>query len=178
MPSYASEDELAVWMGLAPFDEAQTARATLLLDVATGVIDDETGQHLSAGVTTDQWDYGTGTTKLVLSRWPVTAVASVTVDGELLVVDQDYTWESAGILTRTCGVWECDEDISTVFTAGYATIPSSVKGMCLELAAGSWNAFGGKKSERIGDYSVAYLRAGMTLSTSDKKALGRYSANR
>lgn len=172
--AYATPTELAQWMGLPSVDQA---RAQLKLDVATGLVEDEIGQSLVLGSTTDNLD-GTGSNSLVLSRWPVTAVTSVTVDGVALVAGEDYKWERAGILTRIGGVWGCDEKITVVYTAGYDPIPPSVKGLVLELAAGSWSATGGKKSERIGDYQVAWAREGMSLSTADKKALGRYRANR
>ncbi|MEU0531983.1 hypothetical protein [Amycolatopsis tolypomycina] len=174
--AYASPAQLATWLGLPPFTGAQAERAQLLLDIATGKIDDETGQSLDLADTVDHLD-GSGSDLLVLSRWPVTAVASVTVDGVLLAADE-YECETTGLLRRTRGCWALDEDVDVAYTAGYTTAPKSVVGMCLELAAGGWSSLGVKKSERLADYQVAYLREGISLSTADKKALGRYSSNR
>lgn len=176
--SYATPAQLAAWMGLPSFtpNSEDEIRAQLLLDVATGKIDDELGQSLVLAATVDDLD-GTGTDVLVLSRWPVTAVASVTVDGELLAPG-DYEWETAGLLRRRHGCWARCDDVVTSFTAGHNLIPKSVVGLCLELASGSWDNPTAKKSERLADYQVAYLREGMSLSTADKKALGRYSADR
>jgi hypothetical protein len=174
--AYASPAQLATWLHLPPFNSAQTESAQLALDIATGKIDDETGQGLDLADTVDHLD-GTGTDELVLSRWPVTAVASVTVDGELLAADE-YDWTADGLLRRVRGCWATCSRIVVAFTAGYATIPKGVVGMCLELAAGGWSSLGVKKSERLADYQVAYLREGISLSTADKKALGRYSSSR
>jgi hypothetical protein len=174
--AYASPAQLASWLHLPPFTSEQTESAQLALDIATGKIDDETGQGLDLADTVDDLD-GTGTDVLVLSRWPVTAVASVTVDGVLLDVDE-YKWDCDGLLRRVRGCWALCEDIVVAFTAGYTTIPMGVVGMCLELAAGGWSSLGVKKSERLADYQVAYLREGISLSTADKAALGRYSSSR
>jgi hypothetical protein len=113
----------------------------------------------------------------VLSRWPVLAVDSVAVDGVALAA-ADYTWESAGILERVAGVWRCAERITVSLTAGHDPIPSSVRGLVLELATGSWDNPAAKKSERLGDWQAAWVRAGMSLSTSDRKVLRRYAANK
>ncbi len=176
--SYATPDQLAAWMGLPPFtpESEDEIRAQLLLDVATGKIDDELGQSLVLGPTVDDLD-GAGSDVLVLSRWPVTAVTSVTVDGELLD-PADYEWETAGLLRRKRGCWALCDEVTASFTAGYNPVPNSVVGLCLELASGSWDNPTAKKSERLADYQVSYLREGMSLSTADKKALGRYSADR
>ena len=175
--AYATSAELAVWMGYEDgFTAAQEDRADQRLDVATSVIDDELGQSLVQAAETVTLP-GSGTTRLVVPRWPVIAVAQVLVDEQLLVVDEDYRWERDGIVTRTCHRRWCGR-VTVTYTAGWAPIPESVKGLCMELAAGSWNTTGGKKSERIADYQVAWAREGLALSTADKRSLGRYAANR
>lgn len=189
MAAYATPPELALWMpGFeSGFTEAQTQRAELLLDTATGVIDDETGQNLHLATTTDTWTHVHADT-LVLSRWPVTDTPTVTVDGTVLVAGTDYDWDLAGVLTRLCGATSCAgrhhhrwcfATGSAVYPAGYNPIPPSVRGLCLELCAAAWESPGGKKSVRIGDFAVtAAERGGLSLTTKDKKVLGRYSANR
>jgi hypothetical protein len=178
--AYATPDELAVWMGLDGFTAAQTARAELLLGVAQGLVDDELGQNLDVATATVVLR-GTGTTELVLPRWPVLLVASVQVedDDAPLVEGDDYTWDTNGVLTRKCGVWSCRLKVTITYTAGWNPIPESVRGVLLDLVAGKWdNAKGGKKSERIADYQVVWAREFMALSTADKKSLSRYTANR
>lgn len=170
--AYATATELASWMGLASIDET---RAGLKLDAATGLIEDATGQSLIESTDTVEIR-PTYSRTLVLPRWPVTEITSVVVSEETLVVDTDYTWESAGLLNRVSGCW--DEPVTVTYTAGWDPIPASVKGLVLEIASGSWGNVGAKKSEKIGDYSVAWAREGMSLTTMDRKTLGRYSSNR
>ncbi|ANZ35534.1 hypothetical protein BBK82_05015 [Lentzea guizhouensis] len=179
--AYVTPDELAVWMGLGEqMPTAQVPRAELLLGVAQGLVDDELGQNLEVATQTTVLR-GTGTCELVLPRWPVLAVASVQVEGDTtpLVDGTDFTWEPSGVLTRRCGVWPCGKRVTVDSTAGHNPVPKSVVGVVCDLVAGKWdNAKGGKKSERIGDYQVAWDRVQMSLSTADKKSLSRYTANR
>ncbi|WP_116048601.1 hypothetical protein [Amycolatopsis palatopharyngis] len=170
--AYATAAELASWMGLPSVDET---RADLKLDAATGLVEDDIGQSLVSSTDTVELT-PTYTRTLVLPRWPVTAITSVVVSGETLVEGTDYTWETAGLLIRVSGCW--DEKVTVVYTAGWDPIPASVKGLVLEVASGSWGNVGAKKSEKIGDYSASWVREGMSLSTTDRKTLARYSANR
>jgi hypothetical protein len=75
---------------------------------------------------------------LILSRRPVTAIATVTENDEL-VDDDDYELDaSSGILRRlsddngTC--WPCGK-IIIAYRAGWATVPDDLKLMAMKLAA-------------------------------------------
>lgn len=181
--AYATVEQLQTLMGRdTPFSEAETAKAQLLLTIATGMIDAETGQTLEHGAVTSELD-GTGTTVLLLPRWPVTAVSSVTVIDDLdeapktLVEDDDYRWSSYGRLRRRRCRWPCIERaVEVVYTAGWDPIPDDVVGICLRLAQAGWDNFGGLESERLGDWSAKYAVPGMRFTTSDLATLGRYSA--
>ena len=177
--AYATPDELAVWMGLDGFTDAQTARAELLLGVAQGLVDDELGQNLEVATETVTLR-GTGTKELVLPRWPVLLVASVQVQDDALplVVGEDFTWDRSGVLTRKCGIWQRHLDVTVANTAGHNPIPESARGVVLGLVSGIWDNAKSKKSERLGDYQVTWAREQMALSTNDKKSLSRYTANR
>lgn len=195
--AYAEPNDLRLLLRLPPFTGDQEATATLLLELAEGVIDDETGQALEESTDTvvldsptrqDPWPdvAGTGSHKLVLPRWPVTAVASVTILGddgpdEELVYgsDHDYTWSAAGILTRVNGWWPVhDRSIQVVYTAGFNPLPKGLKGIALRLAAGAWANPLLASSESLGDHSIAFSAdaLGMVLSNADKRTLGLYKA--
>src|SRR5690606_9195460 len=174
-----------------------TAQAELLISLAEGEIEDVTGQPLALSTDTvvldsptrqNPWPHpaGTGSHKLILPRWPVTAVTSVTIrnddaDDEVLVhgKDHDYTWSAAGILTRVNGCWPTwDQSVQVVYTAGHDPYPVGVKRIVLRMAAAAWGNPMLLASESLGDHSRSFSAEalGMSLSDKDKKLLGLYRA--
>ncbi|MEU6952074.1 hypothetical protein [Streptomyces sp. NPDC045714] len=193
---YATAENLRLLLRQPSFSDDDTATAELLIELAEGVIDEETGQHLEAAedtVTLDgpviedsRYQGTTGSRKLLLPRWPVTAVASVTLtsdtdDGEDLTFgkEQDYTWSRSGILHRRGTEWPThDRAIEVTYTAGYATVPAGIKRLTLRLAAGGWSNFERLTSESLGDHSKAWAAdaLGIELTPADRSSLGLYRA--
>lgn len=195
--AYATPEQLRLLLRLPAFTGDEEARAQLLLDLAEGVIDLETGQPLEESTDTVVLDsptqhrawpelQGIGERRLVLPRWPVKAVTSVTVfreDGtdEVLTygADQDYTWSAAGILTRVNACWPLhDRSTQVTYTAGHNPLPKGLTGIELRLAAGAWSNPLLASSESLGDHSISYSAEalGMVLSKADKRTLGLYRA--
>lgn len=185
--AYATAEEFRLFVRHSgPFTEEETAQAEFLLDLAGACIEEEIGQSLELSTDTVTLD-GNGARKLVLPRWPVTAVTSVTVlhdldDDEVLEfgADHDYTWSAAGTLTRRCACWpEGDRNIEAVVTAGLATTPTSLKRIALRLCVAPWSNPNNLSAESLGDLSRTYNTAtdlGMEISNSDRKLLGVYKA--
>lgn len=191
--AYATADELRRMLRIESFTEEETATAELYIELAQGVIEDETGQSLEQsedtvtldGPTEDDahWQGGTRSRKLLLPRWPVTVVASVTLteDQEELVFgkDEDFTWSAAGILHRRGSEWPShDRAIEVTYTAGYTVVPSGPKRLCLRLAVGAWSNPERLTSESLGDHSKGWAAdaLGMELTDGDRRALGSYRA--
>ncbi|MEU9199415.1 hypothetical protein [Streptomyces sp. NPDC048332] len=191
--AYATADELRRMLREESFTEDEAATAELYIELAQGVIEDETGQALEQSEDTvtldgpaendERYQNGTGSRKLILPRWPVTAVASVSLtdDGDELVFgkDRDYTWSAAGILHRRGTDWPGhDRAIEVTYTAGFTTVPAGPKRMCLRLAAGAWSNPERLTSEALGDHSKAWAAdaLGMELTEGDRRALGSYRA--
>lgn len=178
----ATPSELARWMGHPGFSDAELARAELLLELAEAVIEgpEAAGQSLAESVDTVLLD-GTGTPRLLLPRWPVSAVTSVEVDDgstvTTLVVNDDYTWSEAGILRRRGAVWPCrDRCIEAVYTAGYDPVPVSVKRIQMRLAATTWDNPIGADSEQLGDRNVKWHVPGMELTKSEQRTLAAFGS--
>ncbi|MFD9445507.1 hypothetical protein ACFWBR_42320 [Streptomyces sp. NPDC060006] len=196
--AYVTANELRLFLRHpAAFTPDEEAQAELLIELAEGAVEDETGQSLELSEDTvildgptraEHWPDtpGTGSRTLVLPRWPVSAVESVTLlnddqDDEELTFgkDQDYTWSAAGTLTRVNGWWPTgDRCIQVVNTAGHAPIPKGVRRIVLRLAAAGWGNPELLASESLGDHSKAWSAEalGMVLSEADKKTLGLYRA--
>ncbi|MBB4987491.1 hypothetical protein [Streptomyces nymphaeiformis] len=191
--AYANPDELRRLLRIESFTEEESATAELLIDLAQGVIEDETGQALEQsqdtvildGPTADDPRHhpATGSRKLILPRWPVTAVASVKLvdeDQELVFgKDRDYTWSAAGILHRRGAEWPShDRAVEVVYTPGYAPVPAGPKRICLRLAAAGWSNPEFLSAETLGDHSRSFSAEalGMELTTADRRTLGAYRA--
>jgi hypothetical protein len=196
--TYASANELRLFLRHpGAFTSEETEQAELLLDLAEGEIDDVTGQSLALSTDTVVLDSptrqnpgsgstGTGSHTLVLPRWPVTAVTSVTLlgdseaDEELTFgKDHDYTWSAAGTLTRIGGWWPThDQCVQVVYTAGYDPVPAGAKRIELRMAAAAWGNPLLLASESLGDHSRSFSAEalGMSLSEKDRKLLGLYRA--
>ncbi|WP_048574133.1 hypothetical protein [Streptomyces leeuwenhoekii] len=119
---------------------------------------------------------GTGRRTILLPEMPVTAVASVTVDGTL----QDAgTWRvnRHGVLTRLGGCWPLDADITVVYDHGYAQVPAAVTQVCVQLAGRAWVNPRGMASESIGDWSGTWdkARAGDALTDYEMRLLEPYA---
>ncbi|MFD8556628.1 hypothetical protein ACFV1N_04955 [Streptosporangium canum] len=181
--SYAEAAQLGVLMGRGAdgLDTEETARAELLLALAKGVIDAETGQSLELATTTATLD-GVGGRRLLLPRWPVTAVASVTVldydDAESeLVHGTDYRWTSYGRLRRLRDCWpRLEQSIEVTYTAGWDPIPDDVRNICLRLARAGWDNPAGLEAERLGDWNAKYATAGMLPTSGELRTLSIYRA--
>ena len=181
----------------APFTADETATADLLISLAEGEVEDVTGQSLELATDTVILDAptrhgsepiapGTGSHRLVLPRWPDSAVTSVTIlkdteaDEELEYgADHDYTWSASGILTRVGGWWPTwDRSVQVVYTAGHNPYPAGAKRIVLRMAAAAWGNPLVLASESLGDHSRSFSAddLGMSMSDKDKKLLGLYRA--
>lgn len=175
---FVTEQEFANYLRTS-FDEEDAATAAQLLADAQGTIEDEVGQRLEQSTDTVTLD-GSGTEELLLPRWPVTAVTSVTVTEasgtvKVLSTPADYSWSQSGVLTRKGGCWpDGDRSVDVVYTPGYAQLPTNVKRICRRLAASAWHNPAGADSEDTGDHRVRWAAPGGELTTGEKRMLDPY----
>jgi hypothetical protein len=117
------------WMGLtASGDDALLSR---LITAVSSFIGSWLNRALATAAYTETRD-GTGTKRLVLTNYPVTAVASVTMDGTAIpsysyVFDQYGIELAAGVFTRGAG------NVVVQYTGGYAAIPPDIEQACIDL---------------------------------------------
>lgn len=88
---------------------------------------------------TEEYDH------LQLSRFPVSSIASVTVDDEVLDADEYECDLASGLLYCLSGdsvVGWGDDKITVVYTAGYSTIPEDLQEACTQMVKMSYSSQG------------------------------------
>lgn len=104
----------------------------------------------------------------LLPGFPVTAVAKVEEwDGTAWVLQDPttYGWNAAGYVSRSkradarygiCYWTPRVQALRVSYSSGFATVPDSLRAVCLAIAARGLSNPLGVLSERIGDYQVQY----------------------
>jgi hypothetical protein len=117
------------WMGLTA--SGDDALLTRLITAVSAYIQSWINRTLASATYTETRN-GTGTKRLVLTNYPVTAVASVTVGG-VTVPAYNYVFDQYGI-ELACGTFSRGAgNVVVQYTAGYATTPADVEQACIEL---------------------------------------------
>jgi hypothetical protein len=138
-------------------DLAGRADLAALLDTLTAAITRYCGRALESGSQVETFRGDVPRPALWLVRLPVTAVTSITVNGQALA-PTSYTLDTTtGELLR--GAYPFLQNwpgrkcpVVATYTGGFATVPSDVKRAAILLAQDLVDAAGRLKSEHIGDY--------------------------
>lgn len=193
MAAFAEFEDVATYLGVdgATLEEDQVE---LLLDIASGAIRDEAGGQFIEEVADDAIELrGVWAPELWLPQFPVTAIESITVDGNLIPAT-NYRFSRDGKVTWYPGYnpgpaldgpdWATgthwggpDVLIAVTYTHGYEEIPPSVKGICLELVKRAIRTpdAGAVIQETVASYSVSYSReAAATLTKGERRRLRSY----
>ena len=183
-------DQLASPSDLASLlqQDLDAATATLVLEAATAVVQSLVGQRIVEVVGDTATLLGTTDGWLYLPQRPVSAVTSVTLDGDPVTEGTTTgTYRRFGSrLWRDCGWATCHTEPSTVvvvYTHGYATGSQELqlaRSAVLSLARGAYSNPTGVSREAIDDYSVAYEVASAAVEASPflKAALRRQYGRR
>lgn len=132
---------------------ADAATVSFLLDQVTKTIQNRTGQTITQVAGDVITLSPRGHSILVLPEVPVTAVASVVVEGVTQVADTDYTWESYGLLFRPVGrTWGSKRrSVVVTYTHGYATIQDDLKMATCELVSRAFQSGAGPNVAAISE---------------------------
>lgn len=173
---FATADDLAARLGVTLSPEDQ-ARADLLLQRASGLIQAATGQTIAL-VEDDKYTImGPRGRVIPLPELPIVSVASVVLNGTTI---NDWYLDGSHVVLRPAGGvlfvesmidfdmpflgggfgWRGIPLVIT-YTHGYETPPEPVGTICLEAVVRAWVNPGGLITETTGSYQVDYLpRAG------------------
>lgn len=130
---------LRAWMGVESSDTAKDAVLVQCADAASAELESQTGLIFVTRAVLDTKD-GAGRPDLWLSRLPVVAVSSVTVDGAALGSSAYVLDAARGRLRLAAAGWPSGiANIAVAYTAGYgaqgaATLPADVVRACLDLS--------------------------------------------
>lgn len=148
--------------------EVPEATATLLLEIATAVVQAETGQRLVEATSTETL-IGSHSSRLNLPERPASDIDTVELDGEEITDYRNYVSH----LWRADGWQACTYEPSTIevtYTHGYAADSQDLqlaRGVVLMLASGVAANPAGATQLRIDDYMAAYDAMATQLSTSE-----------
>lgn len=165
---FATPAELEMYVGQT-FDQAQWKRAELLLNIATGAIQEFTHQRLERATSTVTL-YPNRFTVFLPER-PVVSITSVTYEN---VAVAGWTLTEAGIVHRA---WP--GPVKVTYTHGYLPIPFDIKGVCLDVARRGLTNPEGFVQKTVGDVSVSHgahsgLAVGLQLADREMQTLDSY----
>ncbi len=153
------------------FDNQPEPKVTAVLVACQRAVEAQAGQPFDADTGLVATMGGWGVATLRLPRWPVSAVASVVVDGVTMVEGTDFVVDPAGYLPRVPRGnlwWSEPRGIVVTYDAGWAdedSVPALVRDLVASVAARVWQAGiafseadapAGVTQETLGMYSVTY----------------------
>lgn len=162
--SFATPDDLAAYLNTTFAAGPETEQAQAVLDAATTEMTIYMGGFDSPEVTESAALDANNSHVLVLPKSPVTAVNSVTNDGNVLTVATDVYWYDDGRLYLQSGArWGCKRQSVVVnYTHGYAAVPDELKQVCLQVAARKLENPTDAKSDTAGAVNESYFGQGFT----------------
>ena len=149
----ADPAELAVWLGVPETDQKLITALNAASRRFRGAVRHPVSFVAGDSLTLD----GTGTESLLLPAAPVVAVDSVSLDGEALTLDTDYSWSSDGFLRRLAGYWpdrlRC---IEVVYSHGWNPVPDDIQEVVIDQAQAIYAVQPGVQQKTVGSQSVTF----------------------
>ncbi|MEV4970567.1 mobile element protein [Streptomyces scopuliridis] len=123
---------------------------------------------------------GTGRESVLLPAAPVTAVASLLLDGEELTEGVDFTWSTDGFLRRTGRCWpdrlRC---IEVSYSHGWDPVPEDIQEVVVDHARAMYRVQPGVQTIQAGGESITYgAQAAVGVTAQWSAAVERYQLNR
>ncbi len=170
--SLATRTALRLYLGIGASDTEHDDLLDALIDYASERIESHCRRAFASAAVTEYLD-GTGTSRIVLPRRPVTVLTSIHEDsGRAFAADTEVDpadlvlHPERGIVDRVGGVFARGaRTLKVAYTAGYATVPDDVALACVKLAA-AWFAHArsgadGVRRESLGGYAAEYAASAL-----------------
>jgi len=169
---FASASDLAARLGLT-FTTDEAARATTLLQLATGFIQQETAQTISLVADDTLSVRSTYAERYRLPERPVLSVSSVTITpqgGTPTVIGSDTYYLDGDDLVRASFPIHYQQfftnwtrgwlgplfELTVVYTHGFAVVPEIVKAVCMEMVVRVWTNPGAVAREQVGNTMTVF----------------------
>jgi hypothetical protein len=166
--------DVKAWLqtGQASFPSTDDALLTRLITAASQYIQTWLNRQIASAGYLETRD-GTGGCRLQFACYPVTAVMSLTIDGEVIpaagsATAAGYSFSPTQLSLRGYRFNRGAQNVVIAYTAGYSTIPPDIAQACIELVALRY-----RERTRIGELSrslggaetVAYSQKDMSDAT-------------
>lgn len=168
-------EELEAFMGRT-FTDAETAQAEIFIDMASDVIQSESGVSFSLVEDEEIRIQADGYGIIELSAKPIQAITIYQLDS---TDEVSYaTWDG---LSAVYGL-QPNEVVDIVYTHGYTTVPGDIKAVCYGVCSRMMYNPSGLRQETVGAISVTYPGLGgeagtLNFSTLEKRVLEKYAAS-
>ncbi len=183
MAAYASLEDLKAWLGIPPATTTSDELLTRLLDAATAAMNTYMNRVGLLSATYTEARDGNGNKRLMARNWPVTAVGSITINGESIPVSSSwdasgYCFDSTSFVLRNRVFCDGVQNVALTYTAGYAAIPADVEQACIEMAGMRFRTkdttASGWVSKSLAGETVSFSQKDM--SSAVKSTLNEYKA--
>lgn len=168
-------EELEAFMGRT-FTDPEAAQAEIFIDMASDVIESESGVSFSLVEDEEIRIQADGYGIIELSAKPIQAIAVYQIDS---TDEVSYaTWDG---LSAVYGL-QPNEVVDIVYTHGYTTVPGDIKAVCYGVCSRMMYNPSGLRQETVGAISVTYPGLGgeagtLNFSTLEKRVLEKYAAS-
>jgi hypothetical protein len=136
---------------------------TRMIDSATAEIESYCSRSFASAARAEVRD-GTGTRRLSMRHFPITAVASLTINGQVIAprptpTAYGYTFDDYQIRLTGYVFEEGVDNVEVVYTAGLATISEDLQQACAELVVTRYKARDriGVSSKSLAGESISFV---------------------
>lgn len=154
------------YLGIAADDTADDVLLTRLINAASTAIEQYCSRTFASATYTETRD-GTGTRKMTLFNFPVTAVASLTIDGKTIPVRPSptaygFTFDDYLIKLTGYEFTEGVDNVQVTYTAGLASTPYDIEQACVEAVSLRYKA-----KDRLGVTSKSLAGESISFTNDD-----------
>lgn len=144
--------DLVAWLNLTNVDQTASDQLQRLVTAISVWIQEEISRTIRSTSYTKTLD-GHGGDRMMLAHYPVTAVASVSVDGQSIPTSSGpgqpgFFLANDLVVLRGFRFTQGPANVGVSYTAGFTQVPRDLTQACIELAALCW-----RERDRIGHVS-------------------------
>lgn len=154
------------YLGIATDDTSDDDLLTRLINAASMAIEVYCSRTFLSAAYTETRD-GTGTRKMTMRNFPVTAVASVFVDGQavparLSPLSNGYTFDDLKVALTGYVFTSGMGNVTVTYTAGFASVPYDIEQACIEAVSLRYKA-----KDRLGVNSKSLAGESISFTNDD-----------